>query len=222
MPNKRIETEFFELRTMIANMTNLTQSMFNDVIKAIIDQDADLAADVFCKDAAVDALDLQIDDRCLRILALYDPKAAELRYVVSVLRLIVDIERIGDHCKVMAKQVKKRYLAPIANKNSNFISMAEMAGDCLKLSVEAFFELDKEKAERVMDMATDVDSYQRKVMKELVEFITEDPANVKLGMSMNNIVRRIARVADHAQNIAEIAYYVIYGINIRHTKECTN
>jgi phosphate transport system protein len=211
-----MDFEFFELSSTLANMISITQSMFADAIIALQTQDVDLASDVVARDKEVDRLDLEIDEHCLRILALYDPKASQLRYVVAALRLIMDIERVADHCKVIAKQVKKHHCAPLVQSLPDLAEMAKMTANALTIAAEAFTEESIERAARVMDIDKEIDTIQSKVTKELLLFITANPDKGKLGIAMTNVVRRIARISDHSKNIAEAVHYVLDGTNIRH------
>ncbi len=216
MPYNRADNDYLQLRTMIANMCHTVSSMFDDASKALLEQDTDLAANVVERDKEVDKLDLQIDNYCLKLLALYGPKAAELRYIVAALRLIVDIERIGDHCKVIAKQVRKHHYAPAIQYAEDFTSLITLTKQMLQDSVSAFFEQNVDKAVSVMLLDNDIDKIQSKISKEIVVAITEDISKVRLAVSLTNIVRRLERIADHAKNIAEVVPYVVNGTIIRH------
>jgi phosphate transport system protein len=216
--SKRLDFELFELTSMLANMIAITQSMFADAMLALREQDADLANDVIKRDKTVDRLDLEIDEHCLRILALFDPKAMQLRHVIASLRLIMDIERVADHCKVIAKQVRKHYCTPVVQSLPDLEEMIKLTSNALALAAEAFAEIDVAKAARVAQIDEEVDEVQSRVNRELVLFITANPDKAKLGVAMTNIVRRIARISDHSKNIAEAVHYVLDGTNIRHTE----
>ena len=216
MSINKTDNDYMQLRTMLANMCHIVSSMLEDVSKALMEQDADLAAKVIERDKEVDALDLQIDDYCLKLLALYGPKAAELRYVIASLRLIVDIERIGDHCKYIARQVRKYHYAAAIQYAEDFTLLVSLTKRMLHDAAEALFEQDVDKALAVMILDNDIDNTKSKILKNIILTIPEDVSKVGIVTSFMNIVRRYERLADHAKKIAESVSYVENGTIVRH------
>ena len=115
---KKVAQEYIQLKTMLASMCQLSTSMLQDATKALMTRDSELANSVIARDDEVDALDTSIDEHCLKMLALYEPKAVDLRFVVTALRIIVDLERVGDHCTSIAKEVKKLNQSPYLDKEN--------------------------------------------------------------------------------------------------------
>ena len=218
MTINRADNDFLQLRTMIANMCHMVLSMLEDTVKAIMEQDEDLAASVTARDKEVDALDLQIDNYCLKFLALYGPKAADLRTVVASLRRIVDIERIGDHCKFISRQVRKHHYAPAIQYTEGFNSLLTFTKQILQDAITAVFEENVEKAMVVISMDATIDKIYSSISKQLITGLAEDVSKARLIFSFINIIRRFERIADHATNIAETVPYIVSGALIRHNE----
>ena len=218
MLTNRAENDYLHLRTLIADMCHTVLSMLEDTSKAIMEQNEDLAARVVTRDKEVDALDLRVDNYCLKLLALYGPKAADLRYIVAALRIIVDMERIGDHCKFVSRQVGKRHYAPAIRYAEDFSALLSSTKLMLHSAVEAIFEQNVEKAMTVVLMDDNIDKIYNNISKSLLAGISENISNASLIFSFRNVVRRFERIADHAANIAETVPYMVSGTIIRHTE----
>lgn len=217
MTTFRHEKEYVQLKGMLAEMATLASSMVSDSIKSLVDRDSDLARKVIEKDEHLDQLDVDIDEHCIKMLALFEPKAVDLRYTITATRIIIDIERIGDHCVSMCRDILKINDEPQLKPYIDLPKMAENAIGMLNDSLKAFFDGDTKLAFDVIKRDNGIDQLNDQVIRELLTYSMEDIKTLHTVLSLMNLSRRIERVADHATNIAEMVYYMVEGKIIRHT-----
>ncbi|KAA0258876.1 phosphate signaling complex protein PhoU [Deferribacter autotrophicus] len=215
---KALEQELITLKTGIARMSQIVIEMLNNDITALVERNSDLAKQVIETDNEVDKLDVELDELCLKVLALYDPKAIDLRYIVTASRLIVDLERIGDHCVDIAKEIIKINEIPPIKPYLDLPKMAESAGIMIKEAINAYFEIDTKKALSVIKRDDYIDNLHTQILRELLTYIVEDIRKTKGAISLMFVTRSIERIADHATNLAEVVYFMATGKVIRHTR----
>lgn len=213
---KRIEQEYLEIKTNLARMSKLASEMINDAIRSLTERDSKLAKQVIKRDDEMDRFDTEIDEHCLKVLALYEPKAVDLRFVITALRIIVDLERVGDHCGSIAKHAKKINKYPPIKPYVDLPKMAEATALMIHDAITAYFEKDTELALEVIKRDKEIDDYHDQIIRELMTYIAEDTKTIKGVISLINITRRIERIADHATNIAEMVYFMVTGTIIKH------
>lgn len=213
---KKVEQEYIQLKTELARMCQLTTSMLQDVTNALVTRDSALAESVIQRDDEVDALDTSIDEHCLKMLALYEPKAVDLRFVVTALRIIVDLERVGDHCTSIAEEVKQlNQSSPI----KPYIDLPKMAAETINMiedAISAYFNKDVAVAVEIIKRDDIIDSFDDKITEELLSYIGTDLADTRNVISLLFIVRSIERIADYATNIAEMICFMATGEIIKH------
>ena len=200
----------------MAAMCELVTGMCRDGIRALNSNDQKLADEVVSRDAQVDDLEVELAERCLRFLALYAPKAFELRYAVAVSRMINDFERIADHSKAVARQVHDHYCPPILAQLPDFISLTDLVGNMLDEAVQAFFKSDVLKYADLVKKDLAVGEYQRGINQRLVDIIAQETNNIPAAVALINVVRRLERIADHAKSVAMLIPYMVNGTVMRH------
>ncbi|MGA1861728.1 phosphate signaling complex protein PhoU [Deferribacter thermophilus] len=213
---KALEERLIEIKTKIAKMSQLVVDMLSYNVRALVERDSDLAQKVIDLDEEVDKLDVDIDKLCLEILALYNPKAIDLRSIVTALRLIVDLERIGDHNVDIAKEVIKINQIPPIKPYIDLPKMADAAGLMVKDAIDAYFDKNVEKSLEIIKRDDFIDSLHEQIIRELLTYIAEDIRKTKGAISLMFITRSIERIADHATNLAELVYFMATGKVIRH------
>jgi len=214
---RKIDMEYLELKKMLAKMSQLSTSMIEDSISSLVERDSELAEDIIKRDDDVDAYDTEIDEFCLKALALYEPKAVDLRFITTALRIIVDLERIGDHCVEISKEVIRLNKIPPVKPYIDLPKMAESASSMVKNSVTAYFEKDIKLAINVIKKDDYIDDLHGQILRELITYIAEDIRKTKGAISLMFITRSLERIADHATNIAEMVYFMVTGKIIKHT-----
>lgn len=211
-----MQRELNNIKIKAASMSVTSGEMYQDAIRALLSHDADLARRVVERDRLVDIYELEIDDMCLKFLALYAPRAMELRYVVAALRFIVELERVADHSKAVSRQVVDHHCAALTPLLPDLEPILTLTQQMLREATDAFFEKDDQRSEAIIATDKKVGQLQRSLNANLAQLIRDDPGNIDEAIILLNIVRRVERIGDHAKTIAELAPYVASGKVIRH------
>ncbi len=211
-----MERELGNIKIKAASMSVTATEMYQWAIRAFLEHDTDLARQVVERDRLVDIYELEIDEMCLRFLALYAPKAMELRYVVTVFRFIMELERVADHSKAVCRQVLDYHLAALLPFLPDFEAMLNLTLSMIREATDAFFEKNDRRYEEIAKMDKEVGRLQRSLIAALLELIKNDSAHTEGAVVLLNIVRRVERIGDHAKTIAELAPYAATGRVVRH------
>ncbi len=214
-----LQKEISRLKESILRLCADIEKMLALATKAVVDQDDTIARQVIAMDNAIDNTEVEIEEDCLKILALYQPVAIDLRVIIAVLKINNDLERIGDLAVNMAERVSFLALKNSYSDKFDFVSMSDVVADMLKKSVDALVKLDDDLAAEVCKQDDIVDEQNRQ-MYLLVESLIKDGCDdVTLLIHLLSISRHLERIADHATNIAEDVIYMIKGDIIRHNIE---
>ncbi len=212
----RLEEEISKLKKMLFEMASSVEEMIAKSIKALKDRNMIMAEEVIKSDHKINDMEIEIDNQCIRILALYHPEAADLRTVSMIMKINNDLERIGDHAVNIAE--KTIYLAdkPPVKPLIDIPKMADKAIQMLQESLDAFVNKDAELAVEVCKKDDDVDALEPQIVRELVTYMISDPQTIDRSLTLILIAREIERVADLATNIAEDTYYIASGKILKH------
>jgi phosphate transport system protein len=212
----RLEEEISKLKKMLFEMATSVEEMIAKSIKALKDRNMIMAEEVIKSDAKINEMEIDIDNQCIRILALYHPEAEDLRTVSMIMKINNDLERIGDHAVNIAE--KTIYLAdkPPVKPLIDIPKMADKAIQMLQESLDAFVNKDAELAIEVCKRDDEVDSLEPQIVRELVTYMIGDPQTIDRSLNLILIAREIERVADLATNIAEDTYYIVSGKSLKH------
>jgi phosphate transport system protein len=217
-----VQEKLNQIRVKAALMCSAAEKVFQDGVASLLANDRALGKEVVESDDEIDRLEVELEQMCLSFLALHAPKASELRYVVAVSRLSIDLERIGDHSTVMGRYAERSYLAPLILGFPAFKTMSSLASSMLSAAIAAFFTNDSEKYKELLEQDLIIGTYQDELNTSLMERIGKDLDHTRDIVSLINIIRRVERVADHAKNIAALAPYVSEGTVVRGTKPKKN
>jgi len=215
---KPLDNMIQEIKNQLADMTYHVTTMISDVIVSLVERDNEIAEKVIKMDEYVDQLDNKIEDTCLNALALYEPKAIDLRFIVTTLRIIVDLERIGDYCVDIAEETIKLNQIPPIKPYIDLPKMANYSAEMVKNAINSFFAKDHKVALKVIKDDDYIDNLNNQILRELLTYIIEDFRKTKGCLSLIFISKNLERIADHATNIAEMVYFISKGENIRHKK----
>ncbi len=212
----RLEEEIGKLKKMLFEMATSVEEMIAKSIKALKDRNMIMAEEVIKSDAKINEMEIDIDNQCIRILALYHPEAEDLRTVSMIMKINGDLERIGDHAVNIAE--KTIYLAdkPPVKPLIDIPKMADKAIQMLEESLDAFVNKDAELAIEVCKSDDEVDALEPQIVRELVTYMIGDPQTIDRSLTLILIAREIERVADLATNIAEDTYYIVSGKSLKH------
>jgi phosphate transport system protein len=211
------DVELDELRIKILAMGGKVEQMISGSIKALGDRDSDLAQRIIDMDHEVNGFEVAIDEKCLQLLALRQPAARDLRFITLALKIVTDLERIGDQCANIAERVLEINEEPPLKPYIDIPRMASWAETMVKEALDAFVRSDDELAIKVCQNDQFIDDLNIQVQRELLSFMIEDPSTITRAMRLNYISKYLERIADHATNIAEMVIFMVKGKDIRHT-----
>jgi phosphate transport system protein len=215
MPTEHIVRSYDEdlrkLRDLTARMGGLAERQVADATRALVRRDTEMAAEVVSRDSQIDALEREIEAFCVRLLALRQPMAADLRVVIAAMKASNDIERIGDYAANAAKRAIVLASLPSIGSLNGFERMAHLVQENLKAAMDAFVNDDAEAAQRVWEADEPVDAIYNGIFRELLTFMMEDPRNITAATHMLFIAKNLERIGDHTTNIAERIFYAVRG-----------
>jgi phosphate transport system protein len=211
------DLELDKLRTMILAMGGKVEQMIAGSVKSLSERDSDLASRIIAMDHEVNGLEVAIDEKCLELLALRQPAARDLRFITLALKIVTDLERIGDQCANLAKRVREINEEPPIKPYIDIPRMAAWTEIMLKEALDAFVRGDVDLAVKVCKDDNFVDELNVQIQRELLTFMIEDPATITRAIKLNYISKYLERIADHATNIAEMVIFMVKGKDIRHT-----
>ncbi len=216
---KTLENQLIKIKSDIAQMASIAMNMIKHSITALCNRDSSLAKEIFDRDDSVDNLEVEIEERCIETLALYDPKATDLRFVVTALRIIIDIERIGDLCVNISKQILKLNEIPQLKPYEDLPVMAEKVITMLSDVISAYFIKNDNLARDVIKRDDSVDDLNYSIIRELLHLIKDDQNKLEGALSLIFITKNFERIADHCTNIAELVIYMDTANIVKHNKE---
>jgi phosphate transport system protein len=218
MPNStrtHIVTSYGEdlrrLREMIARMGGIAERQVADSALCLVRRDAELAAEVVKRDAELDAMEREVEQYCVRLLALRQPLAADLRLIIACMKISQDLERIGDYARNGAKRAIVVSQQPVLGSLNGFERMAELVQENLKGAIDALVEDDAAKADEVWGNDEPIDGIYNGIFREMLTFMMEDPRNITSATHLLFIAKNLERIGDHATNIAERVHFAVLG-----------
>lgn len=215
MPTDHIVRSYDEdlrrLRDMTARMGGLAERQVADATRALVRRDTALASEVVQRDVQIDQLEREIEAFCVRLIALRQPMAADLRVIIGAMKASNDLERIGDYARNAAKRaIVLASLPPLGSLNG-FERMAHLVQENLKAAMDAFVANDADAARRVWEADEPVDAIYNGIFRELLTFMMEDPRNITAATHMLFIAKNLERIGDHTTNIAERIHFAVRG-----------
>jgi len=215
--SKQYDAELTDIREKLLEMGGKVELMINDSLKSLVERDSDLADRVIAYDHEINRLEMEIDGRCLEVLALRQPTARDLRFITLALKIVTDLERIGDQCRNIGKRAKELNEEPPLKPYIDLPRMALHAGTMVKEALDAFVRGDAELAYKVCRDDSFVDDLNEQIQRELLTYMIGDATTISRAMKINHISKCLERIADHATNVAEMVIFMVKGKDIRHT-----
>ena len=216
---KTFDLELKELKEKLLYEGGLVEKAINSAIKALLERNSELADKVIDDDPIVNALEVEIDEFCLKLLALRQPAARDLRFITTAIKINYDLERIGDMAVNICERVQELNQEPILKPYIDLPMMAETVQTMLKESLEAFVGEDVTAARKVMKDDQMVDQLLDQIFRELLTYMMQDMKTISRATRVLFIAKYLERMADHAVNIAELVVFLVEGKIIRHIKE---
>lgn len=214
--------EIDRLKRKIMNLSGIVEERLHKAVKALEDKDATLAQSVIASDFEIDDMEVEVEEECLKILALYQPVAADLRLIIAILKINNDLERIGDLAVNVAERVSYIINQPQPAVHLRFQEMATMVESMLRRSLDSLVNLDVMLASEVCNDDDVVDGFNRDMIIAIRKGIAENPKDLDVLFHCLSISRHLERIADQATNIAEDVIYMATGEIVRHKSEDFN
>lgn len=210
------DDELHLLKRKLLKMGSLVEEALRDSIQALVERDDDLANRIIDNDRVINTLDVEIDEESIRLIALRQPKAGDLRFITMAMKITTDLERMGDLAVNIAERARELNREPQLKPYIDIPKMREIAQGMTRDALGAFVRKDNKLAMDVIMRDDEVDDLKHSVLEELAFFMAQDPTTVSRAMKISFIATYLERVADHATNIAEMVVYLVDGRIIRH------
>ncbi len=212
---KRYDAELNELKERVLNMGALVERAIRRAMKALNQFDADKARKVMERDKAINALEVQIDEMTRTLLALRQPAAGDLRFIISTIKIVTDLERAGDLAEGIAEAVLQSRDAPLTHLDS-MNSLADAVCQQISAALDSFARHDEHAALACVEGDKRINKLFKGVQRENLSYMIEDPRQITSGIIAMNVGRNLERIGDHASNISEMVVYMVKGHDIRH------
>lgn len=213
---RHIDQELGDLKNQLLQMGALVEEQIERAIQALIERDADLASRVIERDKLVNRFDVEIDETCIRLLALQAPTAGDLRFVTTAMKISTELERMSDLAENICERVIELNEEPQLKPYMDLPRMANWTMKMVREALEAFVRQDVALARKVCADDDFVDNLTHQLFRELVSFMVENPATITRAIRLTFIGKYIERIADHATNIGELVVYMVEGKIVRH------
>ncbi|MDP9467133.1 MAG: phosphate signaling complex protein PhoU [Chloroflexota bacterium] len=214
---RHFHEELESLKQTLLAMGGLVEDQIRRAMRALLERDDVIAQEVIDRDRQVNTYDIEVDEQCVNLLALHQPAAGDLRFITTAMKIVTDLERIGDQAVNIAQRALELNREPQLKPYIDLPRMADRAQRMVKESLDAFVARDTALARQVCAKDAEVDALKEQIFRELLTFMMEDPRTVSRAIRVILISRFMERVADHATNIAEMVIYLVEGKMVRHT-----
>jgi len=216
--DKTFEQELRHVREMLLAMGGKVESQIAESMRALTERDSGLAEHVKVVDAEVNRLEVEIDELCRRTLALRQPAASDLRLITTALKIVTDLERIGDLGVNIAERVLDLNTVPPLKQYVDLPRLAQLAEEQVKHALDSFVSADAAKAEEVLRGDEHLDVLFIKIFNDLLAFMMEDSKNIRRATALMFVAKHLERIGDHALNVAEMVIYMVKGTDVRHPR----
>ncbi len=213
-----LEREVEKLRSLFTKLGALVEESVITAIRAVDSRSAEMANQVIAGDAVIDRMEIEVEEECLKILALHQPVATDLRYIISMLKINSDMERIGDLAANISMRVLELSKLPALAVPFDFETMVDLVRSMLKNSLDSLLSWKIEKAYQVLHTGPKVDVISKEVYEYVKYHASTEPATVDVQLQYLSICRYLEKIGDHAENIAEDVVYIMEGEIVRHRK----
>ncbi len=210
------DEELRNLKDNILKMGFSVEAAIKDSIKSLVERDSELAREVIRNDHQINALDVEIDEESIRLIAIRQPKAGDLRFITTAMKITTDLERMGDLAVDISERAIELNEEPPLKPYIDIPRMAEIAQGMLRDVLDAFVRKDTSLAYDVINRDDEVDNLNLQIFHELLLFMIQDPKVVSRAVKITYISKYLERIADHATNISEMVVYMVEGKMIRH------
>lgn len=213
---KQFEEELGRIKDMVIRLGGIVEGQIAGAIKALTERDSQLAEKIIERDHVINGLEVEIDELCLKVLATRQPAASDLRLITTAMKIITDLERVGDEAVNISERAVELNREPVLKAFADLPRMAEASQKMLKESLDAFVRKDVKLASKVLADDDFVDDLNKHIFRELLTLMNEEPQTISGAMKVLFIAKYLERIGDHATNIAELVIFMVKGKVIRH------
>ena len=210
------EMELQEIKNGLIYIGVLTETAIQMAMKSLTERDSDIAHKVIKDDDEIDKMDTDLEERCIRILALRQPTAIDLRFITTAIKITGHLERIGDMAVNIAEKAIQLNEEPKLKPYNDLPRMAELVGEMIKNSLDSFIRNDLEMAEEVRRTEQITDDLNEQIFRELLTFMMEDSKTIHRSLMIMQVSKNLERIADHTKGIADMVTYMVTGECVRH------
>ncbi len=208
---KSFHEQLDELQQEVLKMGTLVEQTIFNAVKSLKERDENLAQQVISNDDVIDDLQIRIEDSCIRLLALQQPMASDLRVISAAMKIVNDMERMADHAADIAKVTIRLSGQPLIKPLIDVPRMGETAQKMLREALDAYVRRDASQVDRLIDYDNEVDALNNQIFRELLVFMMEDPRTIRQATQLLFVARHLERIADYATNLGEAVYYMVKG-----------
>jgi phosphate transport system protein len=217
---KQFDVQLANLRNLVLEMGGLVEEQIRNAIQALDDEDLTTAREIIARDQVINGLQVKVDEDCVSLIALRQPLASDLRLIMSLSKIVTDLERIGDEAEKIARMTVQIYdgvsSPPSAKLLRDVTSMAQLAQDMLHGCLDALARLDVEKAVQVAQGDDELDQEFQSALRRLITYMMEDSRTIGHAINVIFIIKALERIGDHSKNIAEYLIYLVKCKDVRH------
>ena len=217
--SKRFDHELENIRNKVLSMGGLVETQVNKGLKGLLESDSEIARQVVRDDYKVNRMEVEIDERCLEILARRQPAASDLRLVIAIIKTITDLERIGDQAEKLGRNQLE--LSDGGSKQSNSAKLehlGELVSRMLNRSLDTFARMDVDEAMKTIALDEKINAEFESISRQLITNMMEDPRTIQNSLRVSWCARALERIGDHAKNICEYVVFLVLGKDVRHIR----
>ena len=223
MEDEKMERQFDQelnaLKENLLKMASLAEEAIAKSIKALVERDSTLAQEIIDRDSEINFLEIEINNQCLKLLALKQPMAVDLRFITSAMKIISHLERIADQAVNISQRTLELIKQPLLKPLIDIPRMAELAQEMVRTSIDSLVNKDSLLAKRIGERDNLVDDLNDQIFRELLTYMIEDPRTIKRAIELILVGRHLERIADLATNISEEVVFILNGKNIKHPNQ---
>jgi phosphate transport system protein len=213
---RHFQEELEQLKALLLEMGGMAEENVRLAVKGLVDRERDIIDRALTGDEPINTLHMEVDGRCFRLLALYQPMAADLRSIVAAVKINTDLERVGDLAVNIAEAARRYILHPPVKKLIDIPRMATIAQAMLRDALDAFVRRDMALARHVLSEDDRLDSLKTQIFRELLTYMLQDPGTIEPALDLILVSRHLERIGDHATNIAEDVIFIVSARDVRH------
>jgi phosphate transport system protein len=213
---RHLQEELDVLKSRLLEMGGLAEQRVRRAVQGLAEREHDIIESVLTGDEPINALQLEIDDRCLKLLALHQPMATDLRAVMAAVKINTDLERVGDLAVNIAEAAKRYAMHPPVKKLIDIPKMADIAQAMLRDALDSYVKRDMALARQVLHQDDSLDALKTQIFRELLSFMLKDPSTIEAALDLILVSRHLERIGDHATNIAEDVIFMVSARDVRH------